>query len=78
LGVTTQRVLDLEDVGAPVGEDCSRCRDERELRKLQDPKALHHVDQFSLPLTFENLSNRERYVGSNVTGSAFGERKGWP
>ena len=40
LGVTAHRVLDLDDVGAPVGEDRSCGRDERELRNLEDPKAL--------------------------------------
>ena len=65
LGVAADRVLDLDDVGAPVGEDRARRRDERELRQLQDSKARHYLDHF-----------RDPTVASNVTGSAVGERKG--
>ena len=43
LGVAAHRVLDFDDVRAPVGEDGSRRRDERELRKLEDPKARHYL-----------------------------------
>ena len=47
LSVAAHRVLDLDDVGAPVGEDRARRRDERELRDLEDPYALHHLDHAS-------------------------------
>ena len=47
LGVTAHRVLDLNDVCAPVGKDGARGRDERELRNFQDPKARHHLDHIS-------------------------------
>ena len=46
LGVAAHRVLDLDDVRAPVGEDRSGRRNERELRNLEDANALHHLDQF--------------------------------
>ncbi len=47
LGITAQRVLDFEDVRAPVGENRARRGDERELCKLEDSKALHYLDHFS-------------------------------
>ena len=47
LGVAAHRVLHLDDVCAPVGEDRPRRRHERELRNLEDPNALHHLDQVS-------------------------------
>ncbi len=49
LGVATHRVLHLDDVGAPVGEDRSRRGNEGELRNLEDPYALHHLDHISPP-----------------------------
>ncbi len=46
LGVAAHRVLDLDDVGAPpVGQDRPGRRNERELRDLQYPDAVHHLDQ---------------------------------
>ena len=48
LGVAADRMFDLDDVGAPVGQDRARRRDERELRDLQDPDAVHHLDH-SIP-----------------------------
>ena len=47
LGVAAHRVLHLDDVGAPVGEDGARRGDEGELRDLEDPYALHHLDHAS-------------------------------
>ncbi len=47
LGVAAHRVLHLDDVCAPVGEDRPRRGHERELRDLEDPNALHHLDQVS-------------------------------
>ena len=49
LGVAAHRVLHLDDVGAPVGEDGPRRGDEGELRNLEDPHALHHLDQVNPP-----------------------------
>ncbi len=49
LGVATHRVLHLDDVGAPVGEDRSCRGNEGELRNLEDAHALHHLDQISPP-----------------------------
>ncbi len=60
LGVAAHRVLDLDDVRAPVGEDRSRRRDERELRELQDPKALHHLDHFGTYFGVECHRKRRR------------------
>ena len=51
LGVATHRVLHLDDVCAPIGEDRPRRRHERELRDFEDPNALHHLDQVSPLLT---------------------------
>ena len=45
LGVAANRMLHLDDVRAPVGEDRPGRRDERELRNLEDANALHHLDQ---------------------------------
>jgi hypothetical protein len=36
-------VLDLDDVGTPVGEDCPRGRRERELCHFEDAHALHNL-----------------------------------
>jgi hypothetical protein len=40
-GVAPLDVLDLDDLGPPLGEQRRRGRDERVLRHLQDPNALH-------------------------------------
>ena len=47
LGVAAHRVLDLDDVGTPVGEDRPRRGHERELGHLEDANALHHLDQLN-------------------------------
>ena len=44
-------VLDLDDVGAPVGEQCRRRRHERVLRDLEDANALHHCRHVIPPIT---------------------------
>ncbi len=44
LSIAARRMLDLDDVGTPVGEDRAGGGDERELRNLEDPKALHYLD----------------------------------
>jgi hypothetical protein len=43
LGVAAHRVFDLDDIGTPVRQDRRRCRDEGELRDLQDANALHDL-----------------------------------
>ena len=43
LGIAPHRVLDLDDVRAPVGQDRSRRGNERELGDLQDSYALHYL-----------------------------------
>jgi len=43
LGVAAHRMLDLDDVRAPVGEHRSSRRHEGELRHFEDPNALHHL-----------------------------------
>ena len=48
LRVAAHRMLDLDDVRAPVGEDRAGRRHERELRNLEDANALHHLDQVDL------------------------------
>jgi hypothetical protein len=45
LGITAHRVLHLDDVCAPVGEDRPGRRHERELCDFEDPDALHHLYQ---------------------------------
>ncbi|ABK73678.1 hypothetical protein MSMEG_0584 [Mycolicibacterium smegmatis MC2 155] len=45
LGVAPHRMLNLDHVGAPVGEDRSGRGNERELRDLQHPYTLHDLDQ---------------------------------
>ena len=45
LGVAAHRVLDLDDVRAPVGEDRARRGHERELRHLENADALHDLRQ---------------------------------
>ena len=62
LGVAAHRMLDFEDVRSPVGEDRARRRHERELRNLQDPKALHHLDHCRTLLGVER--HRKRVRGS--------------
>ena len=51
LRVAGERVLDLDDVGAPVGQHRARRRRERELRDLDHLHALHglvrHSDSFT-------------------------------
>jgi hypothetical protein len=42
LGVATDWVFDLDDVGPPVGEDRSGRRHESELGDFEYPHALHH------------------------------------
>ena len=44
LGIAPHRVLHLDDVGAPVGEDRSCRGNEGELRNLEDAYAVHHLD----------------------------------
>ena len=83
LGVATHRVLDLDDVGAPVGEDGSRRGNEGELRNLEDPHALHHLDHdppsWSVCLDESSIGRSPNHpAASNVTGIAVGERNGWP
>ena len=51
LRVSAYGVLDLDHVGAPVGEDGTRGGDERELRNFEDSHALHHLDQVGPLLT---------------------------
>ena len=48
LGVAGFGVFDLDDVGAPVGQDRTRGRDEGELRHLQYPEAVHRSDHSCL------------------------------
>ena len=50
LGIAAHGMLDLDDVGAPVGQDRAGRGHERELRHLEDPDALHHLDHWSLLL----------------------------
>lgn len=45
LGVAPHRMLDLDHIGAPVGEDRAGSRDEGELSYLEDTNALHDLDQ---------------------------------
>ncbi len=51
LGVAAHWVLDLDDVGAPVGEYRAGRGHEGELRYLEDANALHHLDQVDPLLT---------------------------
>ena len=53
LGVAAHRMLDLDHVGAPVGEDRARGGHEGELRHFEDPHALHHLGQVGLLLAVE-------------------------
>ena len=43
LGIAAHRMLDLDHVRAPVGEDRARRRRERELRHFEDAHALHYL-----------------------------------
>ena len=47
LGVTANRMLDLDDVSTPVRQDCPCGGHERELGNLEDTDALHHLGQLN-------------------------------
>ena len=49
LRIAAHRVLDLDDVGTPVGEHCAGRGDEGELRHLEHPHALHNLGHSPSP-----------------------------
>ena len=53
LRVAAHRMLDLDDVRAPVGEDRPCRRHECELCNFEDANTLHHLDQVSLSRVVE-------------------------
>ena len=55
-GVAALDVLDLDDFGAPVGEQRGGCRHERVLRDLENADALHHCGHGSPPVWCSSAS----------------------
>jgi hypothetical protein len=54
LRIAGHRVLDLDDVGTPVGQHRARGRHERELRDLEDAHTSHRL--LHLPATQSSIS----------------------
>ena len=52
LRIAAHRMLDLDDVRAPVGEDRAGGGHERELRHLEDPNPFHHLRHIVPRLAF--------------------------
>ena len=47
LGIAAHRMLDLDNVRAPIGENRARRRNKGKLRHFEDANALHYLDHVS-------------------------------